>query len=316
MLADDYLDEYIKHHRQAKGQAEVRRLLTKYLAPIEEMQAEELGRADVYGLLSGMQDTPVQAGQVRAEMGAAWDIALDAGRIKEDAPNWWRLVMRGRLQSKGKMVGGARVGTSKRVLNLQEMRELLAWLPNFSRNVSDVLALYLLTGCRGSELVQIEAEEVTEEADGLWWTCPKAKTKNARHPNAGDLRVPLVGAAEAVVRRRVEQFPAGHLFPPPRRAKLPHIEQKAIQSSVWYHQPYSIARAEDARPRLTVTHWAPHDLRRSVRTQLAAMGCPADVAEAVLGHMQPGIQGIYNLHQYDTERRHWLTLLAERLQAR
>lgn len=56
--------------------------------------------------------------------------------------------------------------------------------------------------------------------------------------------------------------------------------------------------------------WAPHDLRRTVRTTLAALGCPDAVAEAVLGHMPAGIVGVYNRHTYDNERRHWLTLLA------
>ena len=61
-------------------------------------------------------------------------------------------------------------------------------------------------------------------------------------------------------------------------------------------------------------HWAPHDLRRSARTLLAAMGCPGDVAESVLGHMIPGVAGVYNRHQYDAERVEWLRRLSERLE--
>jgi integrase len=30
--------------------------------------------------------------------------------------------------------------------------------------------------------------------------------------------------------------------------------------------------------------WNPHDLRRTVRTGLSRLGCPTDIAEAVLGH--------------------------------
>ena len=33
------------------------------------------------------------------------------------------------------------------------------------------------------------------------------------------------------------------------------------------------------------------------------------MAEAVLGHILPGVEGVYNRHQYDTERRQWLTRL-------
>jgi hypothetical protein len=47
---------------------------------------------------------------------------------------------------------------------------------------------------------------------------------------------------------------------------------------------------------------------------LAALRCPDEVAEAILGHMQGGIKGTYNRHSYDQERRHWLTLLDARLE--
>ncbi|MGF6414605.1 hypothetical protein OKW37_006340 [Paraburkholderia sp. MM5482-R2] len=68
-------------------------------------------------------------------------------------------------------------------------------------------------------------------------------------------------------------------------------------------------------PRLPVTHWSAHDLRRATRTLLATLGCPNDIAEAVLGHVQPGIIGVYNRDTYHRERREWLTQLSHRLAA-
>lgn len=314
-LVDDYLDGHIAHHRKPKGQAEVTRLLTGYVGEIELVEASALTRSMAFDLLEGLQGTPVLAGQIKQEMAGAWDYALDAGRIPQDTPNWWRLVMRGRLKSKGKKIAGEHIGAVKRVLTGEEVGELVRWLPNFSQALNDMLTLYLWTGCRGAELVQIEANEVSEETDGLWWTCPKVKTKNARHTNASDLRVPLVGRAADVVRRRLvvaKQMGHSHLFPSTgAKPKNPHLEQKAVQTAVWYHQPYGMTtRPDDPRPLLSVTHWSPHDLRRTVRTTLAALGCPDPVAEAVLGHMPPGIQWIYNRHSYDRERRDWMTKLA------
>ncbi|MDN4039906.1 hypothetical protein QPK27_23030, partial [Massilia sp. YIM B02443] len=80
--------------------------------------------------------------------------------------------------------------------------------------------------------------------------------------------------------------------------------------TVWMHQPYSNTRPEYQRVRLPVSHWSVHDLRRTGRTQLSALGCDADVAEAVIGHMPKGIEGVYNLHRYDKERREWLAKLS------
>ena len=56
------------------------------------------------------------------------------------------------------------------------------------------------------------------------------------------------------------------------------------------------------------------DLRRTVRTLLAAMGCPDAVAEAILAHKPPGVMGVYNLHTYDAEKRHWLAALDVKLE--
>lgn len=56
-------------------------------------------------------------------------------------------------------------------------------------------------------------------------------------------------------------------------------------------------------------------MRRTSRTVLASLGCPDPVAEAILGHMQPGIKGIYNIHGYDKERREWLTRLAAKYES-
>ncbi|MFT9640256.1 tyrosine-type recombinase/integrase, partial [Alcaligenes phenolicus] len=172
--------------------------------------------------------------------------------------------------------------------------------------------LYLWTGMRGAEIGAMEGREIAEESDGLWWTIPKIKTKNARHENATDLRVPLIGRAEVIVRRRLERYGSGWLFPAERGGPM---QQKVFGQAVHFHMPYSETRPEQVRPRLPVTHWAPHDLRRTARTMLAALGCPYEVGEAIIGHMLPGIGGVYNRHAYDAERRLWLARLDEKLEA-
>ena len=313
-VCEIYLVGYVERHRKEKGAKEVRRMFNTMLGDHADEAAATYTRAQAFDLLDSFNHIPVQAGKLRAELGAAWDYALDAGKIPESTPNWWRQIMRGRLRSKGKKIEGKAIGTGKRALSEADLAVLIPWLPNFSKTQSDALTLYLWTGTRGSEIVSMAVDEIGEESDGLWWTIPKAKTKNARHENATDLRVPLIGRAEAVVRCRMAVAKNGYLFPATGAAKGRSMEQKVIQTGVHYFQPYSKTYPERDRPRLTVTHWAPHDLRRTARTLLASMGCPDSVAEAVLGHMQPGIKGVYNRHSYDKERREWLTRLDARLE--
>jgi integrase len=295
-----------------KTYAEAERTLRVGAASIEGRVASSITRADAFDLLDGFRGTPVQASALRRSLGAVWDRALDAGKLGPDVPNWWRLVLRGKLASKGKVVAGKHQGVAKRVLAEAELARLIPWLPNFSRDVDDALTLYLWTCCRGAEICAMAAEEIADEGDGLWWTVPRHKLKMRRNPLTTDLRVPLVGRAEAVVRRRLEAHPSGWLFPSVGRSG--HIEQKALGVATWAHQKRCELRPEWVRPRLPVADFSPHDLRRTGRTLLSALGCPGEIGELILGHLPPGVQPIYDRHGYDVERRLWLSQLSERLE--
>jgi integrase len=314
-LCDDFLDGYVDINRARKGAVEARRMFEKMLGEIENVPVKLVTRSMAFDLIqSHINKSPVQAGRLRCELGAAWDYALDAGRLPETAVNWWRLILKGKIKSKGKMISGERIGTAKRVLTEQEIGELIRWFPNFSPIIYDSLIMYLWTATRGAEIVAIKGSEIEYEGNQLWWTIPKKKTKNARHSKAGDHRVPLFGRAKLIIERRKEIYQDGYLFQSKFKTSQ-HIDQATIQTQVFYRQPYSVTRPDFIRARLPVSHWAPHDLRRSSRTLLAKLGCPDSVAESILGHMLPGIVGTYNLHQYDEEKVKWLSILSDHLEA-
>ncbi len=295
----DYLGDY-QHVVAPKTYAEAERTIATGTPAIADRPAASITRADAFALIDSARSTPVQAANLRRLLGAVWDRALDAGKLPPEVPNWWRLILRGKLASKGKVVDGKHQGVHKRVLSEAELAKLLPWMPNFSRDVDDALTLYLWTCCRGAEIVAMDAAEISEEPDGLWWTVPRHKLKMRRNPLTTDLRVPLVGRAEAVVRRRLDAVGSGWLFP--SRGRTGHVEQKALGVATWAHSKRCESRPEWVRPRLPVADFAPHDLR------------PAEVAEAILGHLLPGVQAVYNRHQYDPERRLWLTRLSDRLE--
>lgn len=312
-LVDEYLASY-KGTVAPKTYNELARLFDVELDTIAATPAAELTRGQAFDLLDAMRGRAVVALRLRQGLGAAWDRAHDAGRLPQEAPNWWRLVLRGKLKSTGKRIAGQPVASTKRVLSEAELQQLLPWLPNFSRDVQDVLTLYLWTLCRGAEIVAMERGEISREADGTWWTIPRAKLKMRRNPLTTDLRVPLVGRALAVVERRLQASAGVWIFPSSSK-KGEHIQQKAAGVATYWHMPYCQTRNETVRPRLPVSHWAPHDLRRTGRTMLASMGCPAEVGEMILGHLLPGVQGVYDRHHYDPQRREWLVQLDQRLEA-
>lgn len=309
-LVDDYLISY-RGTVTDKTYDELARLFSRELDDIAGLPAAGVTRSDAFGLIDSMRDRPVIAQRVRQGLGAAWDHALDAGRLPAETPNWWRLVLRGKLPSRGKRIEGQAQGPGKRVLSEAEVAMLLAFLPNFSRDVEDALVLYLWTACRGAEIVAMERHELAQADGVLWWTIPVRKLKGRRHPVRTDLRVPLVGRAASVIRRRMAATDSNWLWP--SVGKLGHVTQKAIGVAVWSHMPYARTRPEWLRPRMAFTGWAPHDLRRTARTLLSTLGCPSEVGEAILGHMLPGVEQVYNLHRYDVERLDWLRRLSARL---
>lgn len=62
-------------------------------------------------------------------------------------------------------------------------------------------------------------------------------------------------------------------------------------------------------------HFTLHDLRRTARTHLPALGARREVAERCLGHKLKGVEGPYDRHDYFKERRlalaHWTQLISE-----
>lgn len=318
-MVEDYWRSYLEVNREPRGARLVGLRLSNALARWAGKPAEAADRALVFEVIESLLETPVVAKSVRNEMAAAWRFAVERGRVPDALPNWWGEKTSLKFRSKGAMRAGERKGTAKRVLTGAEIRTLMREdLGLFSRQVQDFLTLQLWTCTRGAEICQMRRGQIGQEADGWWWTIPKSEMKGRNVAAAFDLRVPLEGRALETVQRLLETVPADvpWLFPSVSRAGVVKGQTQAyMQSKVHYMQPYSKSRPDHVRPRLQVSHWSPHDLRRTGRTMLAALGCPHEIGEAILGHVLPGVAGVYNLHQYDAERRHWLGRLSSQLQA-
>ena len=56
--------------------------------------------------------------------------------------------------------------------------------------------------------------------------------------------------------------------------------------------------------------WVIHDLRRTARSLMSRAGVRPDIAERVLGHAIPGVEGVYDRHSYAEEKAEALGKLA------
>ena len=124
------------------------------------------------------------------------------------------------------------------------------------------------------------------------WTMPEGKREKGV---GGSLILPEL--AIDIIRAR------------PRFASNPHVFAGRGGS---YLTGYSKAKAAlDAKAPLP--EWRLHDLRRTARSLMARAGVRPDIAERVLGHVQPGVQGIYDRHSYREEKADALKRLASLL---
>jgi integrase len=65
-----------------------------------------------------------------------------------------------------------------------------------------------------------------------------------------------------------------------------------------------------AREKLKTAWWTLHDLRRTAKTLMQRAGVTPFVSERVLGHVIPGVEGVYDCWQYVEEKRDALEKLA------
>ena len=71
----------------------------------------------------------------------------------------------------------------------------------------------------------------------------------------------------------------------------------------------AVEAGEDAE-KVTLRRWVHHDLRRTAKTLMTRAGVRPDISERVLGHVIPGVEGVYDRWEYAPEKKEALETLA------
>ena len=313
-VVERYLAEYIEDKydksgrllrsgaRNLKGQRSVRHLLvgstSKYgrkagaepkpmLVHLlgEETKLTEMTHKDIFDAVMSVVDrgASVSAGNMLRELSAAIDFCI-GDWLPEDFVNPCYQAKAMLSRKKVKVSAGRR----KRVLNDSELALLLAWLPSskYTPTQKSVLQFTLMTGCRTGEIVTAEWRDIDLER-GIW-NLKANKTDTPRDVQLCRQAVDFL--------YQLKRITGEYVFPSQKSGKP--IQQKSLTEQAWH-----MRRAGNM---LDIDAWTPHDLRRSVRTGLARIGCPETVSEAILGHDKSGIEAVYNLHKYSSEAKLWL----------
>jgi integrase len=164
---------------------------------------------------------------------------------------------------------------------------------------SRAVRLLFLTGCRAQEIGNLKWSEV--DLDNGELLIPGPRTKNAL-----DLCNPLSDWALQIL-HGIERRPN-------RDTVFGHTERGGHELGTSNGKLNKrIARAGSG----PLKHWTIHDIRRTFRTHMTALGVTMDVAEALLGHVghRSKIVRTYDKYKYWAEKRKALAMWEANLRA-
>ena len=194
---------------------------------------------------------------------------------------------------------GGKGGPRSRVLSRAELVAFFKAMketPNFPAYSAAALKLLLALGVRKMELLKAKWDEFDLKAGE--WHLPAERTKTE-----AAIRIPLSPWVIAILEEQRARSFNDYVFPMQRT--MPGKTTSHLSETTLNHALYMLQ--SDLEP-FTV-----HDLRRTTRTHLAALGVAPYIAEMCLNHKPKGIEAVYNVHDYFEERRAALNALSDLL---
>lgn len=285
--------------RKDKGQKEVRRTLYgDVVRLLGDLPVSETPLIEVKSMVDQIisRGANVQAGNVLRELNLAYRFAISNDRLPPNFQNPCPEI-KTRIKDSGIRISN---GKRQRVLTELELQKLWQWLPRakfLSPTVKDVLKFTLLTGMRTGEVCGVQWSDVNLKEGTVF--LKETKTGASRYVQLSQQAIEFLSAIDVsgkyVFRAKSRN---GDLTDRP-------LDQKQLTQQLYYSRKNN--------DHLDIDSWTPHDLRRTVRTQLAKLRCPREVSEAILGHSKKGIEGTYDLHHYEHESKEWLQKWCDRL---
>jgi integrase len=182
----------------------------------------------------------------------------------------------------------------ERVLTDDELRKVWIAAGELGHPYAGIARLLILTGQRRNEIADLHWSEIDLEERALH--LPAARTKNAKPHD-----VPLSALALATIAGIPRLIDSDLVFT--RR-------RKPITAFGWIKSKIDEASG--------VTDWTLHDLRRTMASGLQRLGVRLEVTEAALNHRSgsmAGIVGVYQRHDYASEKRDALARWADHVDA-
>ncbi len=283
--ATNYIRRYVEP-RGLRSRYEIERQLKAYINPkIGNVRVRDLRRSNITSILDQVEDEhgPRQADACLATIRSV------LGFYASRSDDYVSPIVRGMQRQK------PREHARDRILNDDEIRAL--WRATAEPGAFNaIVRLLLLTAQRREMVAGMKHDDVDD--DGVW----KLPEGERRKGNVGAVKLPA--AALEIIRAQPQIDDISLLFPGSRQRR----KGKGIGPFCAFTKPKT-----DLDKACGFSDWVLHDLRRTSRSLMSRAQVAPHIAERVLGHVQPGVLGVYDRHRYDEEKAAALQALADLL---
>jgi integrase len=295
MLFEDFRDHHLRRNRKRPEDAEQPLLLHIVGRPATETQkavpgwgetkAADITRRQIIERIREIEESgsPRMAEVVKALLTQMFRYGVDVGMLDTSPAVALPMI-------------GNRGNVRERILSDDEIKTFWAKLSDaaLAEQTRNAYRLLLILGQRRGEVAMAEWSEF--DLDGGIWTIPASRSKNGKAH-----LVPLPQMALDVL--DAMQNDKAWLLPSPRGNGPidPHALSRGIRNN---EEHFGIDPA-----------FTCHDLRRTVASQMAALGTARLVVGKVLNHTDQSITAVYDQHDYFEEKHTALDTWAKHLQA-
>lgn len=163
------------------------------------------------------------------------------------------------------------------------------------------MRLLIVTGARREEVAGLEWSELNRAA--AMWALPTGRAKNnvAAQIPLTELAITELDTVAARVKKEGKWPSTGFVFSTTDETSVSGYSRAKARLD-----KLVAALAAKGKEPIFIQNWRFHDLRRTLATGLQRLGVRFEVTEAILNHVgssKSGVAGIYQRHDWATEKR-------------
>jgi len=269
----DVIPGYIEKHAKVHNRDWKRKkaLLEKFTT-LHGMKIDEIKRADVVKACDTIhKNAPVSANRALAHLKHLMGWCVERCMIEANPIAGMKPLSKEKPR--------------ERVLSDDELGALWTACDDEGYPFGDCMKLLMLSGQRRAEVAEMRWSELDFEK--RLWTLPSQRAKNGRQHT-----IPITDTMLEFLRKVPKFIRSDYVFTTTGKSPVSGFGRMK-------------ERLDKALPEGTEP-WIIHDLRRTMSTNMAMLGVPQPVTEALLNHktgVVSGVAAIYNVYSYADEKR-------------